>query len=300
MTPMPASAVSGFSAAIHTAPQVFVDSTPRRKLMICAEDFGLDPGISIAIVRLARAGRINAVSSLCTTSSWGPDAEWLVDLPTRVQLGLHFNLTLGRPLSRRLGRIWPSFPPLPRLVALAHLGLLPRGALRAEFHAQFGAYVKAAGRPPQFIDSRQQVHHLPTIRGILLDAVEHIQPMPALCSTVPVPGAGFDLKRRFIERSGALALAGELRRRVIPHNRALLGVYDYRRTDYRALMRDWLTKLPSEGALLCCHPGAVTSAHEGDEVGGARLRELNYLGSEEFSQDLEEAGVTLDAVWRDR
>jgi predicted glycoside hydrolase/deacetylase ChbG (UPF0249 family) len=273
-------------------------ATARRTLMMCADDFGLDPGISIAIVRLARAGRLNAVSSLCTTSGWGHDAEWLDELPDSVHLGLHFNLTLGRPLSRRLARIWPSFPPLPRLIALAHLGLLPRAALRAEFHAQFGAYVKATERPPHFIDSRQQVHHLPTIRSIILDAVEHIQPMPALISTAPVRGAGFDLKRRFIERSGALELAAELRRRVIPHNPALLGVYDFRQTDYRRLMRGWLATLPQEGALLCCHPGGVSSVRERDDVGPARIRELDYLASDAFTQDLEQAGVTLGSVWR--
>ena len=78
-----------------------------RVLMLCADDFGLDTGISIAIARLARAGRLNAVSCISNSEGWLEDAAWLSGLPASVNLGLHFNLTEGRPLSRRLARVWP-------------------------------------------------------------------------------------------------------------------------------------------------------------------------------------------------
>ena len=269
-----------------------------RVLMLCADDFGLDSGISIAIARLARAGRLNAVSCISSCPGWPADAGWLADLPASVNLGLHFNLTHGRPLSRRLAQAWPTLPSLPRLVAQAHLGLLPRAALRAEFHAQLGAFVTAIEKPPRFIDGHQHVHHLPVVRNIILDAVEHIQPMPALRSTAPVLGAGAGLKRWLIEHTGAHGLARELRRRVIAHNRALLGVYDFSETDYRRRMQGWLACLPPEGGLLLCHPGGVSSIGSRDRIGAARIRELTYLGSDEFAQDLAAADVTLGPVWR--
>ncbi len=268
-----------------------------RVLMLCADDFGLDTGISIAIARLARAGRLNAVSCISTGAGWDADAAWLRDMPAAVSLGLHFNLTHGRPLSRRLARVWPTLPSLARLTAQAHLGLLPRAALLAEFHAQFGAYVKAVEKPPNFIDGHQHVHHLPVVRNIILDAVEHIQPMPALRSTAPVRGSGAGLKRWLIEHAGGRGLARELRQRVIPHNASLLGIYDFASTDYRTLMQGWLAGLPSEGALLLCHPGGVSSIGAGDPIGAARVRELNYLSSDAFTQDLAAAGVSLGCVW---
>ena len=266
--------------------------------MLCADDFGLDSGISIAIARLARAGRLNAVSCLSSTDGWPADAAWLGDLPAEVNLGLHFNLTQGRPLSRRLAQVWPTLPSLARLATQAHLGLLPRAAVRAEFHAQFGAYVKAIEKPPTFIDGHQHVHHLPVVRNIILDAVEHIQPMPALRSTAPIRGAQAGLKRWLIEHAGGRGLLRELRRRVIPHNPALLGVYDFHCTDYRALMQHWLACLPRDGGLLFCHPGGVSSAGVGDPIGPARIRELSYLGSDDFAHDLAAADVTLGSVWR--
>ena len=272
-------------------------ASKQRVLMLCADDFGLDSGISIAIARLARAGRLNAISCITNGACWPADAEWLLDMPAPVSLGLHFNLTHGRPLSRRLAREWPTLPSLARLTAQAHVRLLPRAALLAELHAQFGAYMKAIERPPQFIDGHQHVHHLPVVRDILLDAVEHIQPMPALRSTAPVLGDSAGLKGRLIEQAGGQGLARELRRRVIPHNRALLGVYDFARTDYRALMQSWLANVPPEGALLLCHPGGVASLGTRDPIGAARLRELDYLSSDHFMQDLAAAGVTLGRVW---
>jgi len=269
-----------------------------RPLMVCADDFGLDTGISIAIARLARAGRLNAISCISSTSAWAADSAWLSGLPAAVSVGLHFNLTHGRPLSRRLARIWPVFPSLPRLTAQAHLGLLPRAAIRAEFHAQLGAYMKAVERPPGFIDGHQHVHQFPVIRTIILDAVEHIQPMPALRCTSPLLGDDAGLKRWLIEHSGGLSLAGDLRRRVIPHNRGLLGIYDFRQTDYRQLMQGWLARVPAEGALLLCHPGGVSTLGPRDRIGAARVRELDYLGSEAFAEDLAAADITLGTVWQ--
>jgi predicted glycoside hydrolase/deacetylase ChbG (UPF0249 family) len=269
-----------------------------RVLMLCADDFGLDSGISIAIARLARAGRLSATTCITNGSGWPADAAWLSELPATVSLGLHFNLTQGRPLSRRLAKLWPTLPALPRLIALAHLGLLPRAALRAEFHAQLGAYVKAIERPPSFIDGHQHVHQLPVIRGLILDAVEHIQPMPALRSTAPMLGSGASVKRWLIEHTGGLGLARELRRRVIAHNPALLGIYDFKQTNYRKLMQGWLACIPAEGALMLCHPGGVSSIGAHDPIGPARVRELNYFSSEDFAQDLAAADVTLGSVWR--
>jgi chitin disaccharide deacetylase len=135
------------------------------------------------------------------------------------------------------------------------------------------------------------------VRNIILDAVEHIQPMPALRSTAPVLGLGAGWKGRLIGHAGGQGLARELRRRVIPHNRTLMGVYDFARTDYRTLMQGWLASVPEEGALLVCHPGGVSSIGARDPIGAARIRELNYLSSDAFTDDLAAAGVTLGRVW---
>jgi predicted glycoside hydrolase/deacetylase ChbG (UPF0249 family) len=269
-----------------------------RILALCADDFGISPGVSAGIARLARAQRLTAVSCLTNSPHWVAAAPLLEGLPDTVDVGLHLNFTEGRPLSARLARRWPRLPGLPRLLLQAHLGLLPISQVRNEVHAQLAAFNNALGRPPAFIDGHQHVHHLPGLRRILLDMVEHVQPMPAVRNTGRLLGAGFDFKRRVIEMSGGRALAEELRERVIAHNPALLGAYDFRDPNYQALMRGWLAQLPPEGGLVFCHPGMHLDGDPADPIGPARERELAYLGSVGFDHDLAAAKVRLGRVWR--
>jgi chitin disaccharide deacetylase len=154
-----------------------------RTLAVCADDFGIAPGISAGIVRLARAQRLTAISCITNGPHWAEAAKLLADLPETVDVGLHLNFTEGRPLSARLAKRWPVLPSLPTLIAQAHLGLLPRSAMRNEVHAQLSAFSRERGKPPRYIDGHQHVHHLPVLRDIILDMVEHVQPLPAVRST---------------------------------------------------------------------------------------------------------------------
>ena len=270
----------------------------KRTLALCADDFGQAPGISAGIVRLAAARRLSAISCITNLPHWSVDAPLLRGLPDSVDLGLHFNLTEGAPLSPRLARLWPQLPGLGTLLARAHLGLLPRGALRSEFQAQVRAFIETTGKAPRYIDGHQHVHALPIVRELILDAVEHTRPLPALRCTGRILGPGFALKRRIIERSGGRALRRQLVQRELAHNPALLGVYDFSETPYRALMQGWLKAVPSEGALLFCHPGDASVPAAADAIATARQREIAYLESADFAFDLAQAGVALGRVWQ--
>ncbi|MEP7056506.1 MAG: ChbG/HpnK family deacetylase [Caldimonas sp.] len=269
-----------------------------RRLALCADDFGRTPAISDTIVELAGAGRLGAVSCLVNGPHWPAAALSLRGCVDRVDLGLHFNLTEGRPLSPELARIWPELPALPRLIAMAHFERLPRAALALEFAAQLDAFTAATGAAPALVDAHQHVHHLPGVRTIVLDAIGRIAPRPAVRNTGRVIGPGFAVKRALIERTGGRQLLAQLRSRGFAHNAALTGVYDFGQVDYRALMRGWLAALPVEGAMLFCHPGAASSEGAADPIAAARVREAAYLRSAAFGADLAEAHVELGPVWR--
>ena len=270
----------------------------QRVLALCADDFGLAPGISAAIARLAKAQRLTAISCITNSPHWAGSAALLNDLPATVDVGLHLNFTEGRPLSARLARRWPVLPSLPRLLLQSQLRLLPLSQVRNEVHAQLAAFNRALGRPPAFIDGHQHVHHLPGVRRIVLDVVEHVQPIPAVRNTGRLLGPGSGFKRAVIEHSGGRALARELGQRSIARNPALLGAYDFARTDYAALMRGWLAALPAEGGMVFCHPGERREGDPADAIGAARERELAYLGSAQFDADLAAVNVRLGRVWR--
>ncbi len=268
-----------------------------RTLSVCADDFGLAPGISTGIARLAREGGLGAISCITNSAYWESSAPLLKNLPASVDLGLHINLTEGRPLSPRLAKIWPRLPALPALIARAHLRLLPLAELGSEVDAQLAAFRAATGAAPQYIDGHQHVHHLPGLRSIVLKMIGQMQPTPAVRNTSRVPGPGFGVKRWLIEHTGAHALSRELRKRAIPHNPVLLGAYDFKDPDYRGRMQGWLAALPPEGGLLFCHPGESAAGDPPDPIGTARRRELAYLESAAFLNDLAAANVTLGRVW---
>ena len=266
-----------------------------RVLTLCADDFGMSAGVSRGIARLAASHRLSAISCLANAKQWRVNAPLLADLTTSIQVGLHFNLTEGEPCSGELKRIWPRLPALPKLIALAHLRALPRAALAAEFAAQWAAFSDIRGAEPAFVDGHQHVHHLPLVRDVVLAALDGER--TAVRNTGRVLGPGFAVKRALIAGTGGRALQRALARRGIAHNAALLGVYDFDSTDYRALMQQWLAALPSAGALLFCHPGDA-DASVPDAIASARVREAAYLASGAFSDDLAAANVTLGAAWR--
>lgn len=263
-----------------------------KTLAVCADDYGLSAPISDGIVRLARQGRLDAVSCLVTAARWPGDAARLGGL--RVAAGLHLNLSEGAPLSAALARHWPRLPALPALILRAHAGALPRDALRAEIDAQLDAFRAATGRAPDFVDGHQHVHHLPGVRQALL---ERLAAPTAVRATGRVAGPGWALKRWLIEATGGRALQRALAARGQRHNAVLVGAYDFAATDYGALVRRWLAALPERGTLLFCHPGE-TDPTGGDPIGAARVRELAYLGSDAFARDLAAAGVVHGAAWR--
>ncbi|MEO8544122.1 MAG: ChbG/HpnK family deacetylase [Burkholderiaceae bacterium] len=268
-----------------------------RTLNLCTDDFGLSPGIAQGIAQLAQAGRISAVSCITNVSGWSRDALLLPAFPRTVGMGLHLNLTEGVPLSTQLARVWPRLPSLPRLLVQTHLRLAPRQALQREIAAQWHAFVAATGRAPDFVDGHQHVHHLPVVRDALMAVLDTLPVRPAVRSTARVLGRAHAFKRWLIAATGGRALGRQLVRRALPHNGALLGVYDFHNTDYRALMQSWLGDLPPQGGLVFCHPGALSGLDAHDAIAAARGRELAYLSSDAFVQDLANAHVVLENSW---
>ncbi len=278
------------------------DLKPARLLLLCADDFGLTRGIDEAIAKLVRAGRLSAFSCLTNGPAWRHDGPKVAKLRGQSQAGLHFNLTEGRPLSPALARHWPQMPSLPRLLLAAHARRLPSAALADELAAQWRVFEQISGHAPDFIDGHQHVHHLPGVRDLVLGWAR-ARGLPVR-STAHVAGPGSAIKRWLIEHTGGRTLARSLVQRGLPHNRLLLGAYDFVATDYRALMQAWLALVPVDGALLFCHPGQATragakgvavEAHDG--IAAARTRELAYLAGPDFRLDLAAAGVELAAVW---
>jgi predicted glycoside hydrolase/deacetylase ChbG (UPF0249 family) len=277
-----------------------VDAAPGT-IAFCADDVGLTGGVGDTVAALAAAGRLAAASCVTTGPAWAAEGAALaasLGPAPACELGLHFNLTEGAPLSPDLARVWPELPRLERLIVLAHLRRLPRAALATELRAQRDAFTAAVGRPPAYIDGHQHVHDLPVIRDVLLAALD-AEPAarPAIRNTGHIAGPGHAWKRMLIERTGGRALQRALEARHLRHNTVLLGVYDFADPDYRSLVRGWLGAAPAHGGLVFCHPNSA-AASPADAIGEARRREAAYLSSAAFAADLAEAGFSVGQAWQ--
>lgn len=272
-------------------------------LALCADDYGASHGVCEGILELIGSGRLSATSVLAGGPAWPGRAAELAALSAvregRVQVGLHFNLTEGSPLSPALAAQHPQGFGLGELIVKAHVRRLPVPALTAEWRSQWQAFVQAFGRAPDYVDGHQHVHHLPQVREVVLSELMPVG-TPAVRATGHLCGPGHGFKRWVIEASGGAALQRQLQRLKWRHNTTLWGAYDFVEPDYRGLMRQWLHQMPAQGALLFCHPGCPTTGPldgHSDPIAAAREREWRYLRSDAFAEDLQEMGVRLGQAW---
>jgi len=287
-------AAIALAASVVPAAGAKLQTAAPRVLAICADDIGLVAGAADTATALGAAGRLTAASCVTTGALWPSEAKRIAG----VELGLHFNLTEGTPLSPDLAAHWPVLPGLARLLMLAHLRRLPKAAIAAEWQAQVHAFCDAIGREPDFVDGHQHVHHLPGVRDVVVSGVSAWKRVPAMRNTGHVVGPGAGFKGRVIETSGGRALERELVARGLRHNRVLLGAYDFE-SAYAPLVAAWLAAAPAEGGLMFCHPcrAAPTGASTGDAIAVARVREAAWLAGQGFAEQLAAANVTPGSAW---
>lgn len=263
-----------------------------KRLILCADDYALAPGVSRAIRELAAAGRLNATSVMTPGPDLAAEAQRLMAVaPPGFQIGLHVTLTGGlTPLTApRLAMA----EGIGSLLMRSHLRRLDRAAVAAEIAAQMQAFIAAFGVPPAFVDGHQHAHLLPGIRDLVVAAAEHHAPGAWIRQCSGPGGAGSGLKGQVIA-----GLSRGLRRLLVRHgiatNPAFSGAYDFRRAaEFAAIFPTFLTRLPDAG-LVMVHPGHIDEAlRRVDPVHAPRAHEYAYLAGDAFPSDLATAGFTL-------
>src|SRR5689334_15435364 len=108
-----------------------------KKVVLCADDFGLSDGVSCGILELARNGRLSATSAMTNLPGWRRAAPQLAELRGEIAVGLHLNLTAGPPLGT-MPRLAPrgAMPALAALVRSALTGTLPIAEIEGEIERQ--------------------------------------------------------------------------------------------------------------------------------------------------------------------
>ena len=269
-----------------------------KKVVLCADDYGQNQSISQAIIALLEKNRLSATSCMTNSSGWLEHARWLQPFDGQADIGLHFNLTEGKPLSERLAATH-GIMSLQHLIAKACAHRLSRSAVEAELNAQLDAFVEGMGRLPDFVDGHQHIHQLPVIRHALLNVYEaRLRDARAWLRCVHDPRAFLRvhsrhyLKKLIIQLLGAGVFKKMVIERGIPHNSSFAGIYSF--TDamrYSHMFPRFLADIRDNG-LIMCHPGLLTSDRT-DKISDARYQEFLYLIGDHVVRDCLHAGVSL-------
>ena len=278
-------------------------NAPPRRFWLCADDYGIAPGVNVAIRDLVARRRLNATSVMVLAPSFSrAEAHALAALNAgeqRVAIGLHLTLTGPlKPLTRDYAPLAEgAFLPVATTLRLALQQRLDVAAVTREFRAQFEAFADAFGRPPDFVDGHQHVHLFPQVRQAVLETASWIAPT----AWVRQCGGSLPLHRRLTDPKGLLIdwLSREFRARAknlgIATNPAFAGTYTYRaNVDFAAIFPGFLEGLP-EGGLVMCHPGHVDAELERlDPLTTLREQEYAYFCGDAFVALLEKRGLTLN------
>lgn len=272
-----------------------------RIIALCADDYGLSHGVSLGILKALDAGRLTAVSALVNGPRWPAMGRELLRHCDNADVGLHFNLTLGRPLGAMPGFAPKgSFPPVAKVIRMALRGKLPIEEIRAEIDRQLDRFEAVMDRPPDFVDGHQHVHGLPGVRDQLLEALDARRLAGRVWLRNPADGAHRIALRRANARK-ALAvrgLTGGLRRAAASHgymvNDSFAGFSDFNPgKDYAKAFETYL-RAPGRRHLVMCHPGHVDEELKAlDPVTITREQELAFLLSPELPSLLASRGFRL-------
>jgi len=136
-----------------------------RLLIVNADDFGLSKGQNYGIIDSFHHGLVTSTTALVNGEAIDHAVQLSRELP-KLAVGMHFVLTLGKPLTLmpgltrngQLGKwIWH----------MADEDILPLDEITYELEYQYQRFITLFGREPTHIDSHHHVHMIPQIFPIV-------------------------------------------------------------------------------------------------------------------------------------
>ncbi|MEJ8836231.1 carbohydrate deacetylase [Ramlibacter sp. AN1133] len=144
-------------------------------VIVNADDFGLTEGVNEAVLACHLAGSVTSTTLMCNTGACEHAGEIARRHPS-LGVGLHFNLTTGRPLAPEAqvqSLVDADGNLLTRKVLLQRilLGKVRAEHVEAELHAQLQR-MKSLGLHPTHFDSHQHVHAVPQVFRVFARVAE--------------------------------------------------------------------------------------------------------------------------------
>lgn len=248
-----------------------------KPIILCADDYGISPSVGAGIRELVAKGRLSAVSCISNAPAWPQEAILLKPLRNHIDVGLHFNLTLG---------FTDTAPPLSGWIKNSLTGHIDQEHIRQEFRQQLDRFESAWGSPPDFVDGHQHVHIFPGIRCCLFRQLVNqyaIAKRPWIRRVTPsLIGHDAPMKTLILNML-SINFVKEAHIAGLKLSGAFAGAYSLSpQANFPAMMAGWLQRA-TPGTVLMCHPG-MSADQDPEDIGQTRVQEFRYLTGEEFDK----------------
>jgi predicted glycoside hydrolase/deacetylase ChbG (UPF0249 family) len=271
------------------------------RIIINGDDFGISPGVNQAIEQLHRQGRLTSVSIMANMACSAEALAYAKAAPD-LHVGVHFNLTTGRPLLpveqvpslvNSAGVFYKMHTLLPRMVA----GLVRPEEMETELTAQMERCLDY-GLKPHHVDTHQHLHALTTVGNLVAQLMDRYGVAtvrnPDFSAFVVPPTGRNRLVQKKVRRTGKNVIRSTQemigRKSILldgPANRSDQLVYlrSYVRRGDAALdsVRACFSDLDGRTLEIIAHPAVVDDVLPAfsNYVEG-REQELEFLGSDRF------------------
>ena len=274
-----------------------------RRVIINADDFGLCNGVNKAVAQANTDGVLTSATIMANMPAAHKAVKMAKKLPN-LGIGVHLNLTEGRPLSKDTSIDWlldadGQFACSPAKLSLLSLaGHKIREAIRAELAAQI-QWVIDNGLKPTHLDSHKHIHTFPQLFSIVCRLAGRFQ-IPAIrwpfepkeLSRIPWPLTGADGRKR-AQKIRIMARINRVQNPDFLKTDVLLGIAHTGKIDVNFFKAVALYNSAATTEVMT-HPGFA----DGLDPGKTRLLhqrkvELEALCSRKTKQYFEDAGVKL-------
>jgi predicted glycoside hydrolase/deacetylase ChbG (UPF0249 family) len=277
-----------------------------RYLVVIADDYGIGPETSRAILELAMRGVVTGTVLLVGSPHAAEAVRCWRASGSALEMGWHPSLTLDRPLAPPDhvpslvgpdGCMWPLRHFLLRLL----LGRIRPREVEIELEAQLDRFISLVGHPPTVVNSHQHVSLFPPVGFILRSLLARRCPSLPYLRRVREPWSmlsrvrGARVKRTLLTVLGRRE-ARQQERLGFPGAEWLAGVTDPPWVKDADFFSRWLTAIPGRDVELACHPGYLDRSllgrdcREGDGLLQRRVDELHLLRQEAFVHACARAG----------
>ena len=274
-----------------------------KRVIINADDFGLCPGVNKAVARAHTDGVLTSATIMTNMPAAAEAVEIARKLPT-LGVGVHLNLTEGRPLSPQAA-VRPLLDADGRfafsLAKLSLFSLAPhsfRNAIRTELAAQIQWLLDNALKPTH-LDSHKHFHTFPHLFSIVCQLARRFE-IPAIrftsepkeVSTMPWPLTSEDGRKR-AKNLRTMARINRLQNPDFFKTNAVLGVAHTGRIDVNFFKAVALYNSAPTTEVVT-HPGFIDGLDpEKTSLLNQRKDELDALCSEKTKHYLQDAAIKL-------